>query len=170
MCCAWFDYYDQLPICSSVRMVFDRREPQRLVNLHSFGLVVSLVNTLPKGAPYATDFYLFQNNFASLRGPKWVLFRLKNFSWRPYTGTGSLHHVNIHLSYSALKTNDRRRVKTRFHTKSPWLFGEVPFQNRPVRIRPITTEPLKTDLVRNVTDLLITDLLITDHVHNGPCS
>jgi len=23
------------------------------------------------------NFYLFQNNFASLRGPKWVLFRLK---------------------------------------------------------------------------------------------
>jgi len=26
------------------------------------------------------NFYLFQNNFASL-GAKWVLFRLKNFSW-----------------------------------------------------------------------------------------
>jgi len=25
------------------------------------------------------NFYLFQNNFASLRGPKWVLFRLKRF-------------------------------------------------------------------------------------------
>ena len=49
------------------------------------------------------NFYLFQNNFARLRSSKWVLFRLKNFSWRPYTG--SLHHVNIHLSYSALKTN-----------------------------------------------------------------
>jgi len=48
--------------------------------------------------------YLFQNDFASLRGPKWVLFRRKNLSWRPYTG--SLHHVNIHLSYSALKTNE----------------------------------------------------------------
>jgi len=31
-------------------------------------------------------------------------FRLKKFSWRPYTG--SLHHVNIHLSYSSLKTNE----------------------------------------------------------------
>jgi len=49
------------------------------------------------------NFYLFQNNFASLRGPKWFLFRLKKFSWRPYTG--SLYHVNIQLSYSALKTN-----------------------------------------------------------------
>jgi len=26
-----------------------------------------------------SDFYLFQNNFASLRGPKWVLYRLKKF-------------------------------------------------------------------------------------------
>jgi len=68
------------------------------------------------------NFYLFQNNFASLRGPKWVLFRLKKISWRLYTG--SLHQVNIHLSYSALKTNDRRRVNTRFHTKSLWLFGD----------------------------------------------
>jgi len=25
------------------------------------------------------NFYLFQNNFVSLRGPKWVLFRLKKF-------------------------------------------------------------------------------------------
>jgi len=25
------------------------------------------------------NFYLFRNNFASLRGPKWVLFRLKKF-------------------------------------------------------------------------------------------
>jgi len=28
----------------------------------------------------------------------------KQFSWGPYTG--SLHHVNIHLSYSALKANE----------------------------------------------------------------
>jgi len=49
------------------------------------------------------NFYSFQNDFASLRGPKWVLLRLKNFSWRPYTG--SLPHVNIHVSYSALKTD-----------------------------------------------------------------
>jgi len=28
----------------------------------------------------------------------------KKNSWRPYTG--SLHHINIHLSYSALKTNE----------------------------------------------------------------
>jgi len=46
----------------------------------------------------------------------------KKLSWRTYTA--SLHYVNIHLSYSALKTNDRRRVNTRFHTKSPWLFGD----------------------------------------------
>ena len=66
------------------------------------------------------NFYLFQNNFASLRSPKWVLFRLKNLSWRPYTGL--LLHVNIHLSYSALTTNDRRRVNTRFHTNHHgWL-------------------------------------------------
>jgi len=32
------------------------------------------------------------------------LFPLKTFSWRPYIG--SLHHVNIHLSCSALKTNE----------------------------------------------------------------
>jgi len=25
------------------------------------------------------NFIIFQNNFASLRGPKWVLFRLKRF-------------------------------------------------------------------------------------------
>jgi len=30
-----------------------RRQPPRLVNLHSFGLVASLVNTLPKRPPYA---------------------------------------------------------------------------------------------------------------------
>ena len=28
-------------------------------------------------------FYIFQNNFASLRGPKWVLFRLKRFFLEP---------------------------------------------------------------------------------------
>jgi len=49
------------------------------------------------------SFYIFQNNFSSLRGHKCVVFRLKKFSWRPYTGL--LHHVDIHLSYSALKTN-----------------------------------------------------------------
>jgi len=32
-----------------------------------------------------------------------VTFLEYRFSWRPYTG--SLHHVNIHLSYSALNTN-----------------------------------------------------------------
>jgi len=47
------------------------------------------------------NFYLFQNNFASLRGPKWVLFQLKKFSWRPYTG--SLHNVNIHLQWRSLR-------------------------------------------------------------------
>jgi len=31
-----------------------RRQPPRLVNLHSFGLIASLVNTLPKRPPYAT--------------------------------------------------------------------------------------------------------------------
>jgi len=51
------------------------------------------------------NFSLFQNIFASLKGPKMGLFRLKNFSWRPYTD--SLHHVNIPLSYSALKTNEK---------------------------------------------------------------
>ena len=34
-----------------------RRQPLRLLNLHSFGLVASLVNTLPKWPPYATDFH-----------------------------------------------------------------------------------------------------------------
>jgi len=38
------------------------------------------------------NFYLFQNNFASLRGPKWVLFRLQKFLLEAYTGL--LHHVN----------------------------------------------------------------------------
>jgi len=52
------------------------------------------------------NFYLFQNNFATLRGPEWVLFRLKKLSWGPYTG--SLHDVNIHLSYSALNTNEEK--------------------------------------------------------------
>ena len=33
------------------------------------------------------------------------LFPLKTFSWRPYIG--SLHHVNIHLSYVALKINEK---------------------------------------------------------------
>jgi len=28
---------------------------------------------------FGIHFYLFQTNFASLRGPKWVLFRLKRF-------------------------------------------------------------------------------------------
>jgi len=40
-CCAWFDYYDQLAICTIVRMACGRRQPPRLVNLHSFGLVAS---------------------------------------------------------------------------------------------------------------------------------
>jgi len=35
-------------------MVYGRRQPPRLVNLHSFGLVVSLVNILLKWSPYAT--------------------------------------------------------------------------------------------------------------------
>ena len=35
-----------------------RRQPPRLVNLHSFGLVASLVNTLPKRPPYATELLL----------------------------------------------------------------------------------------------------------------
>jgi len=30
-------------------------ENPRLVNLHSYGLVASLLNTLPKWPPYATD-------------------------------------------------------------------------------------------------------------------
>ena len=51
------------------------------------------------------NFSLFRNIFASLRGPKRGLFRRKKFSWRPYTG--SLHHVNILLSYSAVKTNEK---------------------------------------------------------------
>ena len=54
-CCAWFYYYDQLPICSSVRMACGRRQPSQLVNLHIFGRVASLANTLPKWSPYATD-------------------------------------------------------------------------------------------------------------------
>jgi len=33
-----------------------RRQPPRLVNLHSFGLVASLVNTLPVRPPYATAY------------------------------------------------------------------------------------------------------------------
>jgi len=45
---------DQLPICSSIWMACGRREPPRLVNLHSFWLVASLLNTLPKWPPYAT--------------------------------------------------------------------------------------------------------------------
>jgi len=49
-----FGYYEQLPICSSVRMACGGRQPPRLVNIHSFGLVASLVNTLPKWPPYAT--------------------------------------------------------------------------------------------------------------------
>jgi len=47
-------FIDQLQICSSVPMAFGRRQPPRLVNLRSFGLVVSLVNTLPKWPPYTT--------------------------------------------------------------------------------------------------------------------
>jgi len=39
-----------------------RREPPRLVKLHSFGLVASLVNTLPKWLPYAT--HLLQSQLA----------------------------------------------------------------------------------------------------------
>ena len=37
-----------------------RRQPPRLVNLHSFGLVASLVNTLPKRPPYATAKYAWR--------------------------------------------------------------------------------------------------------------
>jgi len=48
-----FDDYDQLPICSNG--LWYRRQPPRLGNLHSFGLVASLVNTLPKRPPYATE-------------------------------------------------------------------------------------------------------------------
>jgi len=48
-CCAWFDYYDQLPICSSVRMACGKRQPPRLLNLYTFGLVASLVNTRQNG-------------------------------------------------------------------------------------------------------------------------
>jgi len=69
------------------------------------------------------NFYLFiiifQNNFASLRGPKWVLFRIKNISWRPYAG--SLHHVNIHLSYSALKTNEEESTPAFTQNHHDWL-------------------------------------------------
>jgi len=36
-------------------MACGRRQPPRLVNLHSFGLTVSLGNTVPKWPPYATD-------------------------------------------------------------------------------------------------------------------
>jgi len=42
------------------------------------------------------NFYLFQNNFASIRSPKWVLLRLKR----------------------------KQRINTSLHTKSPWLFGD----------------------------------------------
>ena len=32
------------------------------------------------------NFYSFQNNFASLKGPKWVLFRLKRFLLEAHFG------------------------------------------------------------------------------------
>jgi len=42
------------------------------------------------------NFYLFQIDFASLRGPNGFCSAQKYFSGRLYTG--SLHHVNIHLN------------------------------------------------------------------------
>jgi len=60
------------------------------------GLLVEVRHTL-----ISLNLYLFQNYFASLGGPKWALFHQKKFLY-----TGSLHHVNIHLSDSALKTNE----------------------------------------------------------------
>ena len=42
-------------------MACGRREPPRLVNLHSFGPVASLVNTLPKRLQYATGKYTLRN-------------------------------------------------------------------------------------------------------------
>ena len=51
-------------MCSSVRMACGRRQPPRLVNLHSFRLVARLVNTPQKCPPYATELYL--SNFLTI--------------------------------------------------------------------------------------------------------
>jgi len=66
------------------------------------------------------SFYIFQNNFASHRGRKWVLFRLKTFLLEAlYWLTAPPKCPSVIFCFQ-----DQRRVNTSFHAKSPWLFGD----------------------------------------------
>jgi len=61
------------------------------------------------------NYYLFQNNFANLRG------RLKNFLLE------ALHWLTAPRKYPSVifcSQDQRRRVNTSFHTKLPWLIGD----------------------------------------------
>jgi len=66
----------------------------------------------------SNDFSLFQSIFASLRGHNWGLFRLKIFFLE------ALYWLTAPRKYPSIIfcSQDKRRVNTSFHTKSPWLF------------------------------------------------
>jgi len=66
------------------------------------------------------NFSLFRSIFASLRGPKRGLFRLKKIFLE------ALYWFPAPRKYPSVIfcCQDSRKVNTSFHTKSPWLFGD----------------------------------------------
>jgi len=66
------------------------------------------------------NFYLFQNNFASLRGPKLVLFRRKVSLVGPILAHCTTQR-SIYLSYSALKTNEEESTLAFTQNHHGWL-------------------------------------------------
>jgi len=83
-----------------------RRQPPRLVNLHSFGLVASLVNNLPKRPPYATEIHVDWHETADI--------------WLKWTAC-YLSCLAIYKHLSEKQVSSFSKIKSRAHWSVIWF-------------------------------------------------
>ena len=131
-------------------MACGRREPPRLVNLPSFGLVASLLNTLPKWPPHVTAFYLRLHNPVAKPSFCFAAAAIARIS---STNKAILPPTSIHDSYRATAAG-RQDYQV-------WLTTPLFLKTRQVLVRqPFLTKPLSK------VDLLVAPILIFHRFHD----